>query len=75
MRSKKGIMISDNIDPIHAFFIIVASEDQQSYYLHSLMWIAQIAEKADFEKEWIAAKNDKQLRDIFLKAWKRREIY
>ncbi|OYT28765.1 hypothetical protein B6U98_04190 [Thermoplasmatales archaeon ex4572_165] len=75
VRSKKGIMISDNIDPIHAFFIIVASEDQQSFYLHSLMWIAQIAEKADFEKEWIAAKNTDELRDIFLKAWKKREIY
>ncbi len=74
VRSKKGIFISDDADPIHAFFIIVASPDQNNFYLHSLMWLAQIAEEVDFEKEWINAKDTEELRDIFLKAWKRRKI-
>ena len=52
VRSKKGIIFSDDAAPIHAFFEVVASPDQQSYYLHSLMWIIQIAEETDFEKEW-----------------------
>ncbi|GAG71569.1 unnamed protein product, partial [marine sediment metagenome] len=69
VRSKKGIIISDDIDPVHAFFIIVASPDQQSFYLHSLMWIIQIAEETDFEKEWIKAKDSEELRDIILSAW------
>jgi len=72
VRSKKGIIISDDIDPVHAFFIIVASPDQQSFYLHSLMWIIQIAEETDFEKEWIKAKDSEELRDIILSSWKKR---
>ena len=73
VRSKKGIILSDNVDPVHSFFIIVASPDQQSFYLHSLMWIIQTAEETDFESEWLKAKNVDELRDIILKAWKKRE--
>jgi len=73
VRSKKGIIISDDVDPIHAFFVIVASPDQQSFYLHSLMWIIQIAEETDFEDEWIKAKDSKELREIILKSWRKRK--
>jgi amino acid transporter len=73
VRSKKGIIVSDDIDPIHAFFVIVASPDQQSFYLHSLMWIVQIAEETDFEEEWIKAKNIEELRNIIISSWKKRK--
>ncbi len=73
VRSKKGIIISDDVDPVHAFFVIVASPDQQSFYLHSLMWIIQIAEETDFEEEWIKAKDIDELREIILKSWKKGE--
>ncbi|KYK32673.1 MAG: hypothetical protein AYK22_07150 [Thermoplasmatales archaeon SG8-52-3] len=73
IRSKKGFILSDNIDPIHAFFIIIASTDKKSLYLHTLMWIIQIAEEADFGEEWINAKNEEELRDIFLKAFRNRK--
>ena len=74
VRSKKGIKLSDDVDPIHAFFVIVASPDQQSYYLHTLMWIVQIAEETDFEDEWIHAKDIDELRDIILSSWKKRKV-
>ena len=73
VRSKKGIIVSDDAGPVHAFFVIVASPDQQSFYLHSLMWIIQIAEETDFEKEWINAKDIDELRDIILKSWAKRK--
>ena len=73
VRSKKGIILSDDVDPIHAFFVIVASPDQKNFYLHSLMWIVQIAEGIDFEKEWITAKDGEELKNIILAAWKKRE--
>jgi mannitol/fructose-specific phosphotransferase system IIA component (Ntr-type) len=73
VRSKKGMIISDDADPIHAFFVIVASPDQKSFYLHALMWIIQIAEETDFENEWVNAKNVKELRDILLKSWGKRK--
>ena len=74
VRSKKGIILSDDADPIHAFFIIVASPDQRSFYLHSLMWIVQIAEENDFEEKWINAKDIEELRDIIWSSWRKREI-
>jgi len=73
VRSRKGMILSDNVDPVHAFFIIVASPNMKSLYLHTLMWIIQIAEETDFEDEWIKAEDDEELRDIFLKAWRKRK--
>jgi len=73
VRSRKGIILSDNVDPMHAFFVIIVSPDQKNFYLHSLMWIVQIAEETDFETEWIIAKDDEKLKNIILAAWKKRE--
>ena len=75
VRSKMGIYLSDNISPVHAFFIIVASPDEKNFYMHSLMWIIQIAEETDFEKGWIKAKDTDTLRKIILKAWKNRKTF
>jgi len=71
VRSKMGIILYDDVDPIRAFFIIIASPDKRSFYLHTLMWLIQIAEETDFEEEWIKAKDDEELRDIILKSWKK----
>ena len=73
IRSKKGMFLADDVDPVHAFFIIIASQDMKSLYLHTMMWIIQIAEEADFEKEWINAKDIEELRDIFLMAFRKRK--
>ena len=69
VRSRMGIILSDNIDPIRAFFVIVTTPDKKSLYLHTLMWLIQIAEETDFEEEWIKAKDDNELREIILKSW------
>ncbi len=72
VRSKMGIILSDNIDPIRAFFVIVATPDKKSLYLHTLMWLIQIAEETDFEEEWVKAKDDNELREIILKSWRKK---
>jgi len=73
VRSKKGIIVSEDADPVHAFFVIISSPDQKSFYMHSLMWIIQTAEQTDFEQEWINAKDTDELRDIIIKSWKKRK--
>ena len=75
IRSKKGLIISDNVDPINAFVVIVASHDLQNFYHHSLMWFVQIAEKIDFKDEWIDAKDSEEIRDIILSSWRKRKIF
>lgn len=71
VRSKKGIIISDEINPIHAFFTIIASPDQKNFYLHCLMWIVQIAEDPEFEQTWVNAKDITELRLALLLSWKK----
>jgi amino acid transporter len=75
VRSKKGIILSDNSDAVHAFFVVVSTPEQQSFYMHSLMWIVQISEETDFEEEWINAKDINELRNIILSSWKKRKKY
>jgi len=71
VRSRKGIIVSDKMDPIRAFFVIVSTKDKQSLYLHTLMWLIQIAEETDFEEEWTNAKDVDEIKDIILRAWKK----
>jgi amino acid transporter len=75
IRSKMGIKLSDDLDSINTFFIVVSSNDQKQFYLHTLMWIIQITEDEDFEKEWINAKNEDELKKIILKYWAKRESF
>ncbi len=72
VRTKRGARFSDEFPPVRAAFIVVSSPDEQNFYLHSLMWMVQIAEMVDFEEEWINAKDSKELRDIILESWRKR---
>jgi amino acid transporter/mannitol/fructose-specific phosphotransferase system IIA component (Ntr-type) len=75
VRSKKGIMLFDDTKPIHAFFVVVSTSEHQSFYMHSLMWIVQMAEEIDFEKKWLDAKDENELRKIILSSWSKRKMY
>jgi amino acid transporter/mannitol/fructose-specific phosphotransferase system IIA component (Ntr-type) len=74
VRTKKGAVFSEKAPPVHAAFIIVSTNDEQNFYLHSLMWMVQIAEGMDFESVWKGAKNDKELRKIVLDSWNKLNI-
>jgi amino acid transporter/mannitol/fructose-specific phosphotransferase system IIA component (Ntr-type) len=75
VRSKRGILLSNDAPPVHAFFIVVSTSEQQSFYMHSLMWIVQIAEDIDFEKKWLDAKDAHELRNIILTSWQKRKMF
>jgi APA family basic amino acid/polyamine antiporter len=74
VRSRKGLIISDDHDPIHAFFLIISSKDQESFYLHSLMWIAEMTGAPSFDMDWIAAADKNELRELLINSWVDREI-
>ena len=73
VRTKKGLIISKDIDPIHSIYIIVTTSDNKSYYLHALMWLVQISEDPDFEKNWINGENVEDIRNAILNAWEKRK--
>ena len=61
--------------PVHTFFVVISTSEQQSFYMHSLMWIVQITEEKDFEKKCLDAKDENELREIILSSWSKRKIY
>ncbi|MDI6916694.1 MAG: amino acid permease [Thermoplasmatales archaeon] len=74
VRCKKGITFSDDYPPANAVFITVSTSDEQHFYLHSLMWLTQIAETPDFETKWLNAQNTDELRDIILSSWRKQRF-
>jgi hypothetical protein len=74
VRTQRGARFSDKHPPVRAALIVVSTPDERDFYLHSLMWLVQVEEEMDFEREWIDAKNDEELRQVFLKSWKKRDI-
>lgn len=70
VRSKKGIIFSDDIPPIHVLFVIISSQDQQNFYLHSIMWMVQISGDEGFEKKCLNAKSGEELREAILSMWR-----
>ncbi len=74
VRTKRGAMFSKDEPPVHAAFIIVSSADMENFYLHSLMWMVTIEEELDFGTAWKHAKNESELREVFLTAFRKREI-
>jgi len=74
VRCKKGIAFSDDFPPANAVFITVSTHDEQHFYLHSLMWLTQIAESPDFEAKWLNALNTDEMRDIILSSWRKQRF-
>ena len=75
VRSEKGIFVSEDVEPLHAFIVVVASKDQKNFYWHALMWLAQLAEQCDFTSSWCSAAGPDELRLEILNAWKKRKRY
>lgn len=67
-RSKEGIAFGDDVEPVHAIFVLAGSRDLRNYHLRVLMFIAQITQEADFEERWMRAPSTAALRDLILLA-------
>lgn len=66
VRCRDGLQFSGSPDPVHTMFVLVGSIDERNYHLRALMAIAYIVQDKDFEKKWLRAKNNSELRDIIL---------
>ena len=72
VRCKDGIIFPKAANPVKAMFVLIGSMDERNYHLRALMAIAQIAQEEDFEKNWLAARNIDELRDIILLSSRKR---
>ena len=65
-RSKKGIRFSDEAPNIHAVFVLVGTKDERAFHLRALAAIAQIIQDSEFERKWLSARSEEELRDVVL---------
>jgi mannitol/fructose-specific phosphotransferase system IIA component (Ntr-type) len=72
-RCHSGIPFAPDLPPVYAAFILAGSRDERTFHLRALSAIAQIVEDAEFDHEWLRARNVDELRDLLLLAKRRRE--
>ncbi|MCP4450399.1 MAG: amino acid permease, partial [Planctomycetes bacterium] len=62
IRAVDGIDFPNTLDPVHAVFVLVGSQDERDYHLRALMAIAQIAQQKRFQQQWLAARDTEAIR-------------
>ena len=75
IKAENEIKYSYKFPPARAFFIVTASKDIQRFYLRSLMWLVEIAERKVFLEKWQSAKKPEDLRKIVLTLWRDRQRF
>jgi mannitol/fructose-specific phosphotransferase system IIA component (Ntr-type) len=66
VRAKDGVLFRDESSPVHAFFLLLTSEDERNFYLRAVTAIAQIIQAPDFQQRWNNAKAPSGIRDLIL---------
>ncbi len=72
VRAAKGIEFSDENSDIKSIFVLMGTKDNRNFHLKALAAIAQIIQDKDFEKFWIKAKNENNIKDLLLLSERKR---
>jgi len=72
IKTKKGAFFSKDLPPARVAFVVVSSPDENTFYLHTLMWILQITEGLELVKELPHMRTAEELRDAILESWRNR---
>jgi len=73
IRARDGINFPHAPDPVRIMFVLAGSRDERNYHLRALMAIAQVAQEKDFEKRWLAARNNEAIRNLILLSTRKRD--
>jgi Kef-type K+ transport system membrane component KefB/mannitol/fructose-specific phosphotransferase system IIA component (Ntr-type) len=65
-RCREGIIFPDEVEPVHAAFVLVRGPARQRFHLQALAAIAASAGRSDFQERWLAAKDAGELRALLL---------
>ena len=67
VRAKTGIIFPDD-NIVHTAFVLVGCLGERSLHLKDLAAIAQITQDPEFDKKWLEARNEDELRSLILLA-------
>lgn len=71
-RARKGIHFSHRHRAVKAVFVLLGTKDKRNLHLRALAAIAQVVQHPDFDRRWLAAKDEGDLRDLVLLSSRRR---
>ena len=74
VRARRGIIFSQDEEPVHIIFVLAGSLDERNYHLRALMAIAQIVKEHNFYKNWMRMKDKELLRMLILSSTRKREL-
>jgi basic amino acid/polyamine antiporter, APA family len=66
VRCKEGIKFSKDAPDIKTVFVLMGTKDERSFHLKYLAAIAQLVQDKSFEKKWMAARSNEDLKDAVL---------
>jgi len=66
VRARGGVIFDNESSPVHAFFLLLTSEDERNFYLRAVTSIAQIIQEPSFKRKWKNVKTLSGLRDLIL---------
>lgn len=72
-RCRQGVRFSDAAPMVHAVFVLAGTRDERNFHLQALSAIAQIVQNPNFERLWLRAKNAQALREVVLRADRKRQ--
>jgi mannitol/fructose-specific phosphotransferase system IIA component (Ntr-type) len=59
---------------VYILFVLVGTRDERNFHLQALAAIAQTVQEKDFDKKWLNARNEQELKDLVLLAERRRYL-
>jgi len=66
VRCKEGIKFSEEEDSVKAAFLFGGPYNMRTFHLKILSSIAEIASEEDFPQMWLEAKNEEELKNLFI---------
>ena len=74
-RCEGGITFTEEMPPVYAVFLLIGTRDERTFHLKALSAIAQIIQNPDFDKHWLRARGEQELRELILIADRIRDSY
>ena len=65
-RCQHGIAFSPTHQHVKAMFVLLGTKDERDRHLKTLAGIARMVQAEDFEKKWLLASDEHQLRDVLI---------
>ena len=72
VRCKEGVEFTSENNSVKAIFVLFGTKDERTFHLKALSAIAHIVQNPNFERKWLNAKNEHQLKDIILLSERKR---